>query len=685
MVNANSIKITFTLIIFSTIITIIILLCSSTVNAGLGSPKLSIETDVSPSSTLHWGDTATLTVTVREVGGEDWAKDVIVTPIPPIGSNIVITPSVSKPKNINRNGFAVYKFKIYIPEHEEPGLKDITIRVEYGDTGWLDIGEWRHNITSHVQILVKKPPATLIVKTIPSGARVYINDEYKGITPLTLTLKGGTYNLRLEKDGYEQIQELVTLYPGDTIRVVKELKPKIIPQPPIPQKVASNLETQNTISSYLLALFIIFIIIGVSMLNKSNKKSEPKEGKLNIKKKPERLKVQKTKKIYEFPVELKKKYKPLEFIGEGEFAKVFKAINSKNGKVVAIKIPKTSKTSKAFISEVSTWLHLTHPNIVKLYDADILPIPHLEMEFIEGAKINSKLARDLEEYPKPVDERVALKLIKGIAEGLKHAHSKGIYHRDLKPKNVLINSELTPKITDWGLAKISVANSMISGYTPLYAAPEQLKPSKYGSTDQRTDIWQLGVVFYELLTGKLPFEGYTQEEVSGKITDETYEFIPPSKIKPELEKYDRIFNKILAKRKDERYQSVDEFLDDLIEIEKAKDKKLEKRVMELNKSLKKSVENLKKSKNRKEIEQLTLSVVETLGELALIYAELNKKAELLNALNDLKFYTKDNLDDLLNAIERVEFMIEENVPIGKEYIDKLKILISNIKRENKRN
>ncbi len=684
MANTSSIKITFTLIIFSTIITIIILLCSSTVNAGLGSPKLSIETDVSPSTTLHWGETATLTVTVREVGGEDWAKDVIVTPIPPIGSNIVITPSVSKPKNINRNGFAVYKFKIYIPEHEEPGLKDITIKVEYGDTGWLDIGEWRHNITGHVQILVKKPLSTLIIKTIPSGARVYINDEYKGITPLTLTLKDGTYNLRLEKDGYEPIQELVTLYPGNTIRVVKELKPKIIPPPPIPQKVASNLETQNTISSYLLALFIIFIIIGVSMLNKNNKKSEPKD-ELKIKKKPERLKVQKTKKIYEFPVELKKKYKPLEFIGEGEFAKVFKAINSKNGKVVAIKIPKTSKTGKAFISEVSTWLHLTHPNIVKLYDADILPIPHLEMEFIEGAKINSELARDLEEYPKPVDEDVALKLIKGIAEGLKYAHSKGIYHRDLKPKNVLINSELTPKITDWGLAKISVANSMISGYTPLYAAPEQLKPSKYGSTDQRTDIWQLGVVFYELLTGKLPFEGYTQEEVSGKITDETYEFILPSKIKPELEKYDPIFNKILAKRKDERYQSVDEFLDDLIEIEKVKDKKLEKRVMELNKSLKKSIENLKKSKNREEIKQLTLSVVETLGELALIHAELNKKAELLNVLNDLKFYTKDNLDDLLNAIERVEFMIEENIPIGKEYIDKLKILISNIKRENKRN
>ncbi|MBC7109078.1 MAG: serine/threonine protein kinase, partial [Methanomassiliicoccales archaeon] len=231
------------------------------------------------------------------------------------------------------------------------------------------------------------------------------------------------------------------------------------------------------------------------------------------------------------------KYESLDFLGEGGFAKVFKAKRKSDGKIVAVKIPRIDeKTSRTFIREVSTWLHLDHPNIVKLYDVDILPVPHLEMEYVEGVKLGDKIIRDLDKYPKPVEENTALKLIKGIAEGLAYAHFKGIYHRDLKPLNVLLKSDLTPKITDWGLAKIGTmsSNRSVMGYTPLYAAPEHLLPGKYGHTDARTDIWQLGVIFYELLTGKLPFEGYTYEEIFGKIVDESYKFTPPSEINPEL-------------------------------------------------------------------------------------------------------------------------------------------------------
>lgn len=162
---------------------------------------------------------------------------------------------------------------------------------------------------------------------------------------------------------------------------------------------------------------------------------------------------------------------PLEFIGEGGFARVYKVKRKSDGKIVAVKIPRIDeKTSKTFLREVSTWLQLNHPNIVKLHDADIFPpVPHLEMEYVEGFELNGKTIRDLDKYPKPVDEETALKIIRGIAEGLKHAHSKGIYHRDLKPQNVLLKSDLTPKITDWGgLAKIGTMSSSRSvlGYTP---------------------------------------------------------------------------------------------------------------------------------------------------------------------------------------------------------------------------
>ncbi|ASJ03732.1 serine/threonine protein kinase [Thermococcus profundus] len=389
----------------------------------------------------------------------------------------------------------------------------------------------------------------------------------------------------------------------------------------------------------------------------------------------------------EFPAELLNKYEPLEFLGEGGFAKVYKVRRKKDGQIVALKIPRIDeKTSKTFLREVSTWLQLDHPNIVKLYDADILPVPHLEMEYVEGFKLNGKTIRDLEKYPKPVDESTALRLVRGIAEGLKHAHSKGIYHRDLKPQNVLLKSDLTPKITDWGLAKIGTMSSSrsVMGYTPLYAAPEHLLPGKYGHTDARTDIWQLGVIFYELLTGKLPFEGYTYEEVFGKIVDETYRFTPPSKIDPELAKYDEIFEKLLAKRKEERYQSVDEFLKDVGKLEEVERRKaeLESEVQELKKTLSWSVSALKKSTTPEEIRKNRRIVVETLGKLALAYAQLNNKAELLNTLNDLKFYTVKNLNDLLSAISTAETLLKENLPVSEDFIERLKVLVHEIKREN---
>lgn len=157
-----------------------------------------------------------------------------------------------------------------------------------------------------------------------------------------------------------------------------------------------------------------------------------------------------------FPPKLLSKYDPLEFLGEGGFAKVFKVKRKDDGRIVALKIPRIDeKTSSLFLKEIAAWYHLNHPNIVKLYKADILPLPYLEMEFVEGINVNGKIVRDLDMYPKPVGERTALDIIKGIASGLAHAHSKEIWHLDLKPLNILLKSDLTPKITDWGLSKIS--------------------------------------------------------------------------------------------------------------------------------------------------------------------------------------------------------------------------------------
>lgn len=249
------------------------------------------------------------------------------------------------------------------------------------------------------------------------------------------------------------------------------------------------------------------------------------------------------------PAELKRYYLDAEYIGEGGFAWVFRA-TGKEGEKVAIKIPKSSdeKTGKLFIREVSNWSTLEHENIVTLYDFNIFPIPYLEMELCDGSFERGK--RSVEE---------AVSTIFDIAKGLRYAHERRIIHGAIKLSNILIK-EGRAKISDWGLSKVKRKRSVsLSGITPQYAAPEQIS-REFGKADERTDIYQLGGVFYELVTEKPPFEG--------EIT-EIYEFILhnqpklPSEINPDSKCVEHIIMKCLSKKKEERYQSVDELIKEL--------------------------------------------------------------------------------------------------------------------------
>ena len=381
-----------------------------------------------------------------------------------------------------------------------------------------------------------------------------------------------------------------------------------------------------------------------------------------------------------FPEELIKIYEPLEFLGEGGFAKVFKVRKRKTGEIVALKIPKLDeKTSKIFLRELAAWFNLNHKNIVKLHGADIFPIPYIEMEYVEGVKVDNKVVRTLDEYPKPVDEKLALKIVKEIAEGLKHAHSRGVIHRDLKPLNVLLKSDLTPKITDFGLAKLSAlsSRSTVKGYSPLYAAPEQIDEKTYGSTDERTDIYQLGLIFYELLTGRLPYEGTTPAAVLAKIVNPEIQPHLPSTYRREYSKYDGIFRKLLAKRKEDRFQSVDEFLASLRKLEEAEDER-----RKLKDTLKKSISKMKESTSIDEYLKLRKEVLESLTKIAVLSAKLNDKVELIKTLNDVKFYTKEHLKDVLEMIKYLELLDREKIPLSEDMINRIEILMHKILREN---
>lgn len=258
-----------------------------------------------------------------------------------------------------------------------------------------------------------------------------------------------------------------------------------------------------------------------------------------------------------FPRELENKYTDITFIGRGGIAWVFAALRKSDGKKVAVKIPISFDeiTGKCFLNEIAAWETLRHENIVEVTAVNILPVPYVEMEYVPHS---------LESLEKPLPVWKAVHIMTGVVDGLRYAHEHGFIHRDIKPHNILLNDEMVPKITDWGMSKVlasDVKKSSVAGFSLSYAAPEQVSPSEFGRTGKQTDIYQLGVVFYELVTGSIPFGGESIVEVGNSILRDPP--TPPSEYNPEAAAVERMILKCLEKDPSRRYQSAAELLDAL--------------------------------------------------------------------------------------------------------------------------
>jgi parallel beta-helix repeat protein len=258
-----------------------------------------------------------------------------------------------------------------------------------------------------------------------------------------------------------------------------------------------------------------------------------------------------------FPRELESKYTEITYVGRGGIAWVFSARRKTDGVLVAVKIPISfdETTGKCFLNEIAAWETLRHENIVEVTAVNILPVPYVEMEFVPGS---------LETLEKPLPVWKAVHIVNGVAAGLQYAHEHGFIHRDIKPHNILMTDDGIPKITDWGMSKVLAADikkSSIAGFSLSYAAPEQVSPSEFGRTGERTDIYQLGVVFYELVTGSIPFGGESIVAVGNAILRE--DPIPPSEYNPDAEAVERIILRCLEKDPASRYQSAADMLDAL--------------------------------------------------------------------------------------------------------------------------
>lgn len=258
-----------------------------------------------------------------------------------------------------------------------------------------------------------------------------------------------------------------------------------------------------------------------------------------------------------FPIELLQ-YSGQYLIGNGGFARVYKAKNNITDRIVAVKIPINNEPSigKSFMRELKNWVGLKHKNIVEVFNYNILPVPYLEMELCDFCLANIK---------KPLEIQTAIKYILGISDGLKYAHTKKIVHLDLKPQNILLKEDI-PKISDWGLSKLITEHGTTTiGLSLPYAAPEQFS-KKFGRKDEQTDVWQVGVLLFHLLTDKVPFTGSDFTDYGENITSKD---IFLSKKQNELSAdISDILKKCLAKNKKERYKTIYSLQKDLKKLAK---------------------------------------------------------------------------------------------------------------------
>ncbi|ACL17177.1 serine/threonine-protein kinase [Methanosphaerula palustris] len=262
------------------------------------------------------------------------------------------------------------------------------------------------------------------------------------------------------------------------------------------------------------------------------------------------------------PEAITSQYTDLKPAATGGVASVFSATRRSDGMKVALKLPLRHDlaTGAGFLKEIRIWEHLNHPNIVRLTHVYLLPTLCLEMEYVPYR---------LTEQIGSITPARAILIAKGILNGLEYAHLHGYSHCDIKPENILLTEEGMegiPKITDWGLSEHAGEKTGIActAFTPWYAAPEQIAPELYGLPGPATDLYQVGVLLYLMLTSAHPFAGKDTDSTCRMILNDSP--LPLSAHQPDLAPLDEVLFKCLARNPKDRYSSAAELSADLVRI-----------------------------------------------------------------------------------------------------------------------
>lgn len=259
---------------------------------------------------------------------------------------------------------------------------------------------------------------------------------------------------------------------------------------------------------------------------------------------------------------LGERYEIISRIGSGGMADVYKAMDHKLNRMVAVKVMKPEfREDKTFItkfrSEAQAAAGLSHPNVVNVFDVgDDRGVYYIVMELVEGITLKDYINRKGK-----LSVKEATSIAIQVSLGLEAAHNRGIVHRDVKPQNIIISTDGKVKLSDFGIAKATSSNTISSNVmgSVHYSSPEQVRG---GYSDYKSDIYSLGITIYEMVTGRVPFDGDTTVAIAIKHLQEEIE--APSKYTPSLPfSLEQIILKCTQKSPDRRYKSMGELIDDL--------------------------------------------------------------------------------------------------------------------------
>lgn len=264
---------------------------------------------------------------------------------------------------------------------------------------------------------------------------------------------------------------------------------------------------------------------------------------------------------------LNDRYEIVELIGRGGMAYVYKAKDLKLNRFVAVKVLREEYTEneqfiKKFDRESQAAAGLSHPNIVSVYDVGVDgEIYFIVMEFVDGITLKQYLDKKGQ-----LDYEEATNFIIDIAEALKCAHSHQIIHRDIKPHNIMLTKDLMPKVTDFGIARAITSSTITMTNQTMgsvhYISPEQ---ARGGFVDERSDLYSLGIMYFELLTGQLPFDEESTVTIAIKHIQE--DITPPKQLNPAIpDSVNDVIVRLCQKKPEDRYQNCDELIDDLDQI-----------------------------------------------------------------------------------------------------------------------